>query len=62
MGDKFDAQASGTRTNDATISRAYGSVTLTGHTWKDRVCVAETACIDDFEFYLIDSQAGINGF
>jgi hypothetical protein len=54
-GDKFDAQVSGTRKNDQSVSRMFGSVTLTGHVWTDRVCIAETTCIGDFEFYLIDS-------
>jgi len=62
QGDKFDAAVSGARTSDTAVSRLYGSVQLIGHTWKDRVCLAETNCITDFEFYLIDSQVGINGF
>ena len=44
------------------VARLYGSVKLTGHIWTDRVCIAETKCVNDFEFYVIDSQAGINGF
>ena len=33
---------------------------MRGHEWTDRVCVTLEACIDDFEFFLIDSQVGIS--
>ena len=61
-GDKFDAALSGNRQNDASVKRMYGSVELLGHEWKDRVCMGPATCLNDFEFYLIDAQTGINGF
>ena len=40
----------------------YGSVELTGYEWRDTVCIAETACVSNFDYFLIDQQTGINGY
>ena len=32
---------------------------MLGHEWTDRVCVTLEACIDDFEFFLIEDQTGL---
>ena len=39
--------------------RNYGSASLTGYEYKDRVCLQLDSCLDDFEFFLIESQTGI---
>ena len=32
---------------------------MEGHEWTDRVCVTLDACIDNFEFFLIENQTGL---
>lgn len=52
-GNTFDGNASGTKTATAVTERNYGSASLTGYTYKDKICVTPSACIADFEFFLI---------
>ena len=33
--------------------RMYGNTVMTGIEWTDQVCVTSAACINDFEFFLI---------
>lgn len=51
-GDKYDGSA-GTKVSSIIATRDYGSARLTGYTYKDRVCVANTYCVNDFEYFLI---------
>ena len=39
--------------------RNYGSASLEGYEYKDRVCIELGNCVDEFEFFLITSQVGI---
>jgi len=42
--------------------RNYGSASLTGNTYKDKICVTPSACITEFEYFLIKTQKGVNGY
>ena len=33
--------------------RNYGSASLVGNEWKDKVCIDLNHCVNDFEFFLI---------
>jgi hypothetical protein len=61
-GDIFNGDASGTRLDPERSTKNYGSASLTGHTYSDKVCIDNTACVEGFEYFLIDSQVGINGY
>ena len=58
-GIKFDG-SKGTKTSISNVpsTRDYGSASLTGFTYKDRVCVFNTDCVNDFEYFLIETQVG----
>jgi hypothetical protein len=60
-GNTYDGSA-GTKTSTTISERNYGSASLTGYTWKDKICVTSSACIDDFEYFLIATQKGVNGY
>lgn len=62
-GDKYDpATSSGNAEKKSyTLSeRNYGSASLEGYEFYDKVCISLNTCIDDFEFFLIESQRGIS--
>ena len=40
-------------------SRSYGTTEMTGTEWVDQVCVTLQACINEFEFFLIKEQQGL---
>ena len=42
-----------------TSERNYGSASLVGREYTDRVCIIFSACVLDFEFFLIEQQTGI---
>lgn len=48
-----------TQIGDIYGQRLYGSTTLSGIEWTDQVCVVESVCISDFEFFLISAQDGL---
>jgi hypothetical protein len=54
-GDTFDGSVSGTRLDPERTEKNYGSASLTGHTYLDKVCIDNTACVESFEYFLIDS-------
>jgi hypothetical protein len=56
QGDTFDGSASGVRVDPQETSREYGSVSLNGHVYYDRVCIDGDVCVNDFEYFLINSQ------
>ena len=61
-GNTYDtANSDGTpvQINATQSERNYGSASLTGYEYTDKVCIALGTCIEDFEFFLIDSQVGI---
>ena len=60
-GNTYDG-SNGTKTSTAISERNYGSASLTGNTYKDKVCVQPGACIDEFEYFLIATQKGVNGY
>jgi hypothetical protein len=60
-GNTFDG-SNGTKTGLSISERNYGSASLTGYTYKDKVCVMPSACIDEFEYFLIATQKGVNGY
>lgn len=43
------------------MQRTYGSVQFKGTTWKDKVCVSDKWCRNDFEFFVAQTQEGQNG-
>lgn len=43
------------------MQRTYGSVKFKGTTWKDKVCVSDKWCRNDFEFFVASTQEGQNG-
>jgi hypothetical protein len=61
-GDTFDGSISGIRKDPERTERNYGSASLTGHVYTDKVCIDGTACALNFEYFLIDSQKGVNGY
>jgi hypothetical protein len=54
QGNTFDG-SKGTKTSTQLSERNYGSASLTGFTWKDKVCINPNACLPDFEYFLIAS-------
>ena len=44
---------------DVTSDRAYGAAIMTGREFADTVCLTNDACLNDFEFFLIEYQAGL---
>lgn len=40
--------------------RNYGSASLEGFEYYDRVCITLNMCLDSFEFFLIESQRGLS--
>ena len=54
-----DSEGTPTQTNASQTERNYGSASLTGYEYTDKVCIAIGTCLDSFEFFLIDSQVGI---
>ena len=59
LGNKFDTSQSSTvkKVGQDTSERRYNQVVVTGTEWSDRVCLAETTCIDEFEFFLVETQS-----
>ena len=39
--------------------RNYGSATLYGKEYTDLVCVLFSACVNDFEYFLVEQQTGL---
>ena len=37
--------------------RRYNEIRVMGTPWSDKVCIFDQKCIDDFEFFLIESQS-----
>ena len=61
-GDTYDINDSTgvpVQVNAGQSERNYGSASLTGYEYRDKVCIILGTCLDDFEFFLIDSQVGI---
>ena len=57
-GDKYDpAVSEGTSTRLATTisERNYGSASLTGYEYTDKVCIRLGTCLNSFEFFLIST-------
>ena len=49
----------GAALTENTSTREYGSASLTGREHTDTVCILFTACVENFEFFLIEAQTGI---
>ena len=61
-GDKYDpAKSAGEsiRKAQSLSERNYGSASLTGYEYYDRVCITLNMCLDSFEYFLIESQKGL---
>jgi hypothetical protein len=54
-GDRFNADASGLKTSLQSSERLYGSSVFQGNVYEDRVCIDNTMCVNDFQFFVIDS-------
>lgn len=50
-----NSEGSPTQVNASQTERNYGSASLTGYEYTDKVCIALGTCLDSFEFFLIDS-------
>ena len=61
-GDTFDGAYSGTLTNTTESERNYGSASLKGFEYKDRVCLDWDICVNDFKYFLISQSKGANGY
>lgn len=61
-GNTFNGRDSGVRTGAEEEERNYGSVSLTGYTYSDVVCVTPQHCVNGFEYFLIESQVGVDGY
>lgn len=57
--DIADSEGTPVQVNASQTERAYGSASLTGYEYTDKVCIALGTCIESFEFFLFDSQVGI---
>ena len=53
QGGKFDGVEYGTPQSNYDSERLYGSASLVGREYKDKVCLNPRACVHDFEYYLI---------
>jgi len=60
-GNTYDANESETseQTNGVNTERKYNEIVVTGTEWTDKVCLSSAVCIEDFGFFLIDSQSAI---
>ena len=45
--------------SSSTSERIYGNATLVGKEYTDVVCILFSACVNDFEFFLIEQQTGL---
>ena len=45
--------------SESSSTREYGSAQLVGKEYTDTVCILFSACVTNFEFFLIESQTGI---
>ena len=54
-GDTYDNSKStfAEQVNTEISQRQYGATTMMGTEWKDKVCVTEQVCIEDFEYFQI---------
>ena len=41
------------------VERRYGNATLMGREYTDTVCILFSACVENFQFYLIEDQLGL---
>jgi len=57
-GNKYNGTTSGKKVGTVLSTRNYGSAILTGYTYEDRVCVADVKCVNNFNYFLIESQKG----
>ena len=61
-GDKYDLDNSAgnpEKVNPKMTDRNYGSASLSGYEYTDKVCVNLNLCLDKFEFFLIEKSKGI---
>lgn len=58
-GDGFDVEDSATQLSNRRSERHYGSASLYGYEYRDKICLDINTCVWDFEFFLIDRQKGI---
>ena len=42
------------------LERSYGNVSFLGKEYTDTVCILFSACVKNFEFFLIENQEGLN--
>jgi len=57
--DVNDSEGTPEQVNASATERNYGSASLVGYEYVDKVCIALGTCIEDFEFFLINEQVGI---
>ena len=59
-GTKFDPSYS-SRTSDLDIeARNYGSASLLGYEYTDKVCINPSLCVSEFDFFLVQNQTGLH--
>ena len=63
QGNKYDPKYSNgdpTAKTQAISQRNYGSASLNGYEFYDKVCIDLNHCLESFEFFMITSQTGIS--
>ena len=61
-GDKYDPRKSTGKPKQISkemSERNYGSASLKGHEWTDKVCLTLSTCVPEFEFFMFEQQSGI---
>jgi len=58
-GKTYDGSA-GRQVEATQSNRAYGSASLDGYVYEDKVCLDERSCVSKFKYFLIESQKGMN--
>ena len=53
--DPADSIGDPVRVTSKTSERNYGSASLTGQEWTDKVCINIGNCVENFEYFLISS-------
>ena len=59
-GRTYDGSEYGIPQTNYDSERLYGSASLLGREYIDKVCLNPRACVSKFEYYLISQQTGLN--
>ena len=59
-GAKFDPSYSTQTSNSDIEARNYGSASLLGYEYNDKVCLNPSFCVLNFDFFLVQNQTGLH--